>query len=421
MTYLTKKENRLLLVEDSKSLAFLILSELHKRTGIEVCWAKSLEEAQSCLAGGNGYFLSILDLTLPDAPNGEIVDVVLSSGIPAIVFAGKFSNELRDSLWKRMVVDYVLKDSPNNIDYLITLVHRVQRNRDIKVLVVDDSRSSLLEIANLLTIHHYDVYSVEDPREAMKIMAEHPDIKMVITDYYMPGMDGLQLTKELRKKYDKNTLAIIGVSIDTDNDSLAAQFIKSGANDFLRKPFSSEEFYCRTAQNIDLLEYIQQIRETSNRDYLTGLYNRRYFFEMGKKLLANARRGNITLSAALFDIDHFKVINDRHGHDAGDLVLTQLGNFLLTRFRETDVVCRYGGEEFCVLCANMDIAQAIPVFERIRETISEMAMNLGDRSISITVSIGLCLQVHETLEEMISAADANLYRAKEAGRNRLIA
>ncbi len=420
MTLLDKKDNHLLLVEDSKSIAFLIRTELQKRTGIEVSWAKSLAEAQGYLSGGDRFFLSILDLTLPDAPNGEIVDIVLSNNIPAIVFAGKFSKELRDSLWQRMVVDYVLKDSPNNIDYLVTLVHRIQRNKDIKVLVVDDSKSSLLEIANLLTIHQYNVFPAADPWEALAILAEHPDIRMVITDYYMPVLNGLELTKQLRKKYDRNTLAVIGMSSDTDN-ALAAQFIKRGANDFLRKPFSSEEFYCRIGQNIDLLEYIQQIKESSNRDFLTGLYNRRYFFEMGRKLLASARRGHITLTAALLDIDHFKLINDRHGHDAGDLVLRQLGNFLQTRFRETDVVCRYGGEEFCVLCANMAVEQAIPVFERVRESIAEIPMNLGEGSISITVSIGLCIQIHEKLEEMISAADANLYRAKDAGRNRVVA
>lgn len=420
MTLYDNKDNHLLLVEDSKSLAFLIRSELQKRTGIEVSWAKSLAEAQGYLSGRERFFLSILDLTLPDAPNGEIVDIVLSNNIPAIVFAGKFSKKLRDSLWQRMVVDYVLKDSPNNIDYLVTLVHRIQRNKDMKVLVVDDSQSSLLETANLLTIHQYNVFSAAAPRAALAILAEHPDIKMVITDYYMPEMNGLELTKQLRKKYDKNTLAIIGMSSVTDN-ALAAQFIKNGANDFLRKPFSSEEFYCRISQNIDLLEYIQQIKESSNRDFLTGLFNRRYFFEMGRKLLANARRGHITLTAALLDIDHFKRINDEHGHDAGDLVLTQLGNFLQKRFRETDIVCRYGGEEFCVLCANMAIDQAIPVFERIRESIAEIPMNLGEAAISITVSIGLCIQVHEKLEEMITAADANLYRAKEAGRNRLVA
>ncbi|MBU4412947.1 MAG: diguanylate cyclase, partial [Proteobacteria bacterium] len=216
----------------------------------------------------------------------------------------------------------------------------------------------------------------------------------------------------------KDELAIIGLSA-TGDQTISAQFIKNGANDFLSKPFSTEEFYCRVNQNMDLLDYIRQIKESSNRDYLTGLYNRRYFFEMGKKLLSSANRGHITVAVALLDIDFFKKVNDTHGHDAGDLVLKNLGAALLRRFRETDIVCRYGGEEICILVVNMAGESIHDIFNGVRKNIAQTTMDLGREKIRITVSIGLCVEAKESLEEMITIADEMLYAAKENGRNQV--
>ena len=122
------------------------------------------------------------------------------------------------------------------------------------------------------------------------MLKRHPDIKMVISDYFMPGMDGVELTRRIRHRHRKDQLAVIGISA-YGNTILSARFIKNGANDFLNKPFSSEEFYCRVTQNLEMLEYIQKLRETSIRDPLTGLFNRRRFFEAAKELHARLARG----------------------------------------------------------------------------------------------------------------------------------
>lgn len=410
---------QLLLVEDSKSLGLMVKNKIESRLVLSVSLASSFAEARQLIADqGNHFFLAILDLTLPDASGNEVVDYALTHNIPPIIFAGRFSRELRESLWQKMIVDYVLKESPQSIDYLLGLVRRIANNTGIKALVVDDSRSSRLELSNMLTIHRFCVYEAANGLEALLILEQHPDIRLLITDHDMPKMTGLQLTKEIRRGHAKDELAIIGLS-GTGNKTISAQFIKNGANDFLSKPFSSEEFYCRVNQNMDLLDYIRQIKESSNQDYLTGLYNRRYFFEMGKKLVASANRGHIEVALALLDIDFFKKVNDTYGHDAGDLVLKHLGAVLRRRFRETDIVCRYGGEEICILGVNMAKESIRDIFDKVRENIARTPVDLGGEKIRITVSIGLCVETKESLEDMITIADEMLYAAKENGRNQV--
>ncbi|MDA8165616.1 MAG: diguanylate cyclase [Desulfobacteraceae bacterium] len=412
---------QILLVEDSRAIGTLVRGKIQSTLGIKVHWVQTFQETVRALGIGEPYCLSILDLTLPDTRSGEIVDFVLSRGVPVIIFAGRLDRELHESFWSKMIVDYVLKDNPASIDYLVSLVRRLFRNRFIDVLVADDSESSRLEIANLLTIHKYNVFYAKDGQEALAVFEANPGIKLVIVDYYMPRLDGIQLTREIRRWHSKEEVAIIGIS-GRQQANLPAMFLKNGANDFITKPFVSEEFYCRVTQNVDLLEYIETIRNSSNTDYLTGLYNRRYFFELGRKLLAGMRRGHISLAVAMIDIDYFKRINDTYGHEAGDLVLKQLATLLKERFRATDIVSRYGGEEFCILAANMAGEHAEAVLDRVRQQIERTDFDLGFATIRLTVSIGLChsdFGRYETLEEMIETADTTLYMAKEEGRNRV--
>jgi PleD family two-component response regulator len=122
------------------------------------------------------------------------------------------------------------------------------------------------------------VLEAENGEEALNIIDEHKDIRLVITDFNMPKMDGFELTKKLRQLYTKQDMAIIGMST-YGNNLLSARFLKIGGSDFLNKPFLEEEFFCRINQNMDLLEYIKNLRFVATRDFLTGLYNRRHFFE----------------------------------------------------------------------------------------------------------------------------------------------
>lgn len=408
-----------LVVEDSRTFAGLLRKRIEQDLGFDVTWAPSRRAAEDILARRPGeFFMALLDVNLPDAPGGEIVDTVLSLGIPALVFTGEMGDSLREGMWAKRIVDYVHKDRPESVDYVVGVVRRIHRNAGIKVLVVDDSPSVRRHIAALLDTHRFTVLEAGEGNAALALLAANPDLTLMVVDRQMPGMDGLELVRAVRRTHRKEDLAIIGVSAQ-GGGAASVHFIKSGANDFLHKPFLTEEFYCRVSQNVEMIEYIRQIEDLSNKDFLTRLFNRRYFFETAGKLHALSVRQGTALSVAMMDIDFFKRINDGFGHDAGDEVLRHLAGLLSARFRTTDIVARFGGEEFCVLAPGLDREAARELFESLRAQVEGTVVEVAGQAIRFTVSVGVCCDLRDTLEAMITEADNLLYEAKRGGRNQV--
>ncbi len=410
--------DKILLVEDSKSFAMLIISSIKTEIDCEIHWAGSYSEAEELVEREGNFFLGLLDLTLPDSSKGEILDLALAENIPSIVFTGNFNEEMRKMCWEKMVIDYVLKEGPSNLDYIVSLIKRIRANREVNVLVVDDSATSRKFIESLLLIHQYNVLEADNGQRALEILEENKEIKLVITDYIMPVMDGFDLVKRIRADYKKDELAVIGISAQ-NNKILSAKFIKNGANDFISKPFTNEEFYCRVGLNVEMIEKIESIKNFANKDFLTGLFNRKYFFEMGGVLHANFKRKNLSIVIGMIDIDHFKSVNDTYGHDAGDAVLKAVAALFQNRFRESDVVARFGGEEFCVLAGNLSGESAKSIFEEVRVMVENLEVVVNDKVIKVTISSGLCAEFN-TLDNMIKVADEKLYEAKNSGRNMVV-
>jgi PleD family two-component response regulator len=231
-----------------------------------------------------------------------------------------------------------------------------------------------LIIAGRYCIRLPDLLSFKAPRvEAansdlvMKILEMEPEIKLVIVDYDMPVLDGFQLTTLIRKKYPKEKLAIIGISAYGSN-IISTQFLKMGANDFILKPFSKAEFGFRVLQNVEMLDYMDIIRKSASIDFLTGLHNRRYFFDVGEKMFANAKRENFEIIIAMLDIDNFKAINDTYGHSSGDNVLRHTDSVLSAHFRKADLVARFRGDEFCIIAVNLKERNADWKFEKLKRS-----------------------------------------------------
>ncbi len=415
----------LLIVEDSKMFANVISGEIKSRLGFDCKIAASFEETKTLVeTNADHFFLSILDLNLPDAHDEVIVDYILSKGIPAIVFTGNFGDDIRERILSMDVVDYVLKEGIQDVDYLVRAVNRIYKNRNIKILVVDDSAVTRSFLKSLLSIQKFQVLEASSGEGGLDTITQHPDIRLVITDYNMPGIDGFQFVSAIRKKYSSDRMSIIGISAH-GSGILSAKFLKKGANDFVNKPFAKEEFYCRVNHNIEMLEYIEAIHEASNKDYLTGLYNRRYFFDLGRKIFENARRCILDMTIAMIDIDHFKKINDTYGHEVGDSVLKYIAGILMDSFRKADVVSRFGGEEFCIMMTNMKYEKTFPFFERLRKKFENkpfklITSNTQSIELSITISIGVATKIDHSLERTINNADELLYKAKQGGRNLVI-
>lgn len=408
----------ILVVDDSKFFLSVLSSKL-RSAGFSVIGAASIAEARVVLeTRRDEIFMALLDLFLPDGPEGEVVDLAISYGVPSVVFTGNYSEDTRDRVLSKRVIDYVVKDDPSSLDYLTSLVHRLDHNRSIRAMVVDDATSSRKYIADLLSLYQFQVVEAANGEQALQRLAETDDIRLVITDYHMPVMDGFQLIKNIRKTWRRDQVAVIGVS-SSGSSTLSAKFIKSGANDFLNKPFLREEFFCRIAMNVDLMEQVDALKAAATTDYLTGIPNRRSFFERAQPLLAVALRGQAEVAVGLIDLDHFKSINDSHGHEAGDTALASVARLLVSECRQTDLVARFGGEEFCVLAFNLTGESRDAYFDRLRSRINELSLDFSGQPIMLSASIGVSSNAELGLEGMIAEADQQLYRAKQEGRNRV--
>jgi len=412
--------DKVFVVEDSNFFSSLLKKEIEGKLGYDVIIAQTLAEAKSIIESGeHSFFFSILDLTLPDASDHEVVDYILSKGMSAAVFTSNMTSEMRKKILDKNIVDYVYKDDPSSLTYVLSLVERLQKNAGLTALVVDDSSTTRKFISSLLRLYRFTVIEAENGDQALKIIEDTPDLSLVITDYEMPGMNGVEMIRKIRTSKTKAELPIIGLSAVGDSE-MSARFIKTGANDFLHKPFEQEEFFYRVNQTVEFAEQVRILNDMATRDYLTGLYNRRFVMDAGQQLIANRDRGNINLAVAMMDIDFFKKVNDTYGHEAGDLVLKAVAELLSSMFRETDIVGRLGGEEFGVVTVNLEPEKLMEVFERLRKAIEATMVDIGDQEINVTMSIGICTEALPTLEEMLNSADALLYEAKESGRNKVI-
>ena len=408
---------RLLVVEDSKPIA-TVIRQIAQSLNYEVVLATTLAQVEDILSVDAEFFAATVDFALPDALDGEAIACVLSHGIPSVVMTGKMDDATRQKILAQPVIDYIPKENSQAFLYLKRVLHWQQTNSNNAILVVDDSSSARNHIVELLKRRNFTVYTANNGVQALEKLKQHKNIKMVITDLEMPEMDGIELTNEIRKKYSRERLAIIGIS-GASNGIHSARFIKNGADDFLRKPFCPEEFYCRIMQNIESLNNIAQIQHAANTDYLTDLSNRRAFFRNAEPRIAEYIKRNIHYCLAMIDVDYFKKVNDVYGHDAGDQVLKVLALYMRKHFG-AGLTARLGGEEFSVLLHGLDTDQLYNKLDDFRRDISVSTIPCGDNHISITISIGAVFDSREELSKQMNEADNALYLAKDNGRNQVV-
>ncbi|WP_286234102.1 diguanylate cyclase [Thalassotalea sediminis] len=408
--------DRLLVVEDSNAIA-AVIKKIGIALGYEVTTASTLLEVEQILQGDTDFFAATLDFNLPDAPNGEVIETVLSHGIPSVVITGKMDDTTRSTILAQPVIDYIPKENSQAYMYLKRILYWQKANKGTGVLVVDDSRSARNYIVQLLKRRNFTVFVAETGQAALETLKQHSNIKLVITDLEMPVMDGIALTNELRKHYSREKLAIIGIS-GAKNPMLSARFIKNGADDFLRKPFCTEEFYCRMMQNIENLHNIEQIQTAANTDYLTGLPNRRAFFSEVKSRLQGFIEADFSYGLAMIDIDYFKQINDRYGHDAGDFILKNLASKMRKKLPEA-LLARIGGEEFAILLSGESQTAIYDTLDDFRREVAISTVDFDKQNINFSISLGVVFNCQLPLAEQMTLADKGLYASKENGRNQI--
>lgn len=410
---------KILIVEDNKTLAKLIAKKIKETRNFEVDIAYSLQEAKLFIKAYK-YFITLLDLNLPDAPNGEIVDYALSKDQHVIVLSGSIDKEFRKKILQKEIIDYVTKSGVNDINYLIHIINRLDKNRKHKVLLVDDSMVIRMQMKIMLENLFFQVITVAHGEEAMGMLQTHSDISLVITDYSMPVMNGLELTTQIRKTHKKDELSVIALSGNED-DEISALFLKNGANDYIKKPFSKEEFSSRINNSIEALENLNFITNHANRDFQTGLYNRRYFFKHMNEYINEISQSSESYAVGLITIDNLKKINTKYGHEIGEKITIQLSEILTSTTKYYDVVARFTQEEFCVALKNVNLSDAQDIFERLRTEVQKSSLKIyNNEEIEFTISIGVSMNNDEALEENIAQADMMLYKAKQEGENQIL-
>jgi len=316
-----------------------------------------------------------------------------------------------------------------------------QANYRMRVLAVEDDRSMLVLLEAMLKAAGHDVLVARNGVEAMRIVEQHHP-QLVITGWTMPQMDGITLCRKLRESSKRRDVYVIMLSIRESVDKLVEAF-EAGADDYLVKPVAQKVFFARlrAAQRVvrlqeelafdreQLLRFSKDLAASNERlqrlaltDALTELPNRRFAMERLDQEWALSKRGDRTLSCMMVDIDYFKPINDKFGHQAGDEALKCVANTLRQSARAQDVVCRYGGEEFVVICPDTGIDAAYQCAERLRLNVAALKFKNQGVDIRLAVSIGVAEKKEgaTSIEDLLSRADECLYAAKQGGRNRTV-
>lgn len=412
---------KVLIVEESRTLTAALCHRIDSMPGFVPVACNSLASLRERFETRDDEFaLAIVDLSLCDSPYGEALDYVISRSVPTIVFTSTFDVTTREKILEKQVVDYILKDNEDALDSVLAAVSRALANRHIRVLVVDDVRSSRMFLVNLLKSQLFRVMDADTGLKALEILDRHQDIELVLTDYNMPDMNGDELTRRIRKRHGSDRVRIIGVSSSNDRH-LSALFLKAGASDFVHRPFVVEELQYRVANNIETLEQLRQLRTVAAGDFLTGLYNRRHFYDVGPGMVSESLDSGVPCAVAMLDIDHFKRLNDTWGHEIGDRVLKAVASRLASLVSGSPyLLCRIGGEEFALLLVGLDGEAATAFCEKIRFELAGAAIATDDEELSITVSIGVAeVKGLESFDNYLNAADQFLYMAKHRGRNQV--
>lgn len=296
------------------------------------------------------------------------------------------------------------------------------------VLVAEDSATARATVRIYLDSHGYSVIEAADGLAALRAARrEHPDV--ILLDVEMPVMDGHSVLAALRADESLCDTPVVFLTGRTDPEEVVAG-LSAGAHDYLRKPFDMAELVARVSAAARVKRLQDELRRrneeldlVSRVDALTGLWNRRHVDEHLRTMCSAARRHGFPVNVLLFDLDHFKSINDQYGHTAGDGALRAAAASFLEHMRSEDVLGRWGGEEFLAVLPYVEVEGAAAVAERARAALEARDVHLGEGVVlTLTTSVGVDGAIGDALDAdaLVRVADRSLYEAKATGRNRVV-
>jgi two-component system cell cycle response regulator len=285
----------------------------------------------------------------------------------------------------------------------------------VRIVVVDPSRTILKAVSRLLEDDGHVVSAFSEGREALDFIKSAPDVSVLMTSAELASMSGLELCWEARLLSGRDRALYIILMSSNAEQSAVVNALDNGADEFIRKPPASEELYARLRTAERLLRQQREMIVLANLDSLTGAFNRRAFFEKTGDIADAGRR----FAAVMFDVDHFKRVNDTYGHDVGDEVLRAIGR---EARKGAAVLGRLGGEEFAIVLEESSLDEATAYAEELRERLAALSFDPAGRSFSVTASFGVAERAaQESIDLLLKRADGALYQAKRDGRNRVAA
>lgn len=318
------------------------------------------------------------------------------------------------------------------------------------ILIVDDRPVNLMVLRNLLASEDLNIVEATSGNEALSLIFQY-NFSLILLDVQMPEMDGFETAELLRGIERSRNIPIIFVTAISKEQKYIFKGYEVGAVDYLFKPldphilkskvrvflmldFQKHQLKQMTQQLIKIVEELElsktiiegqnrTLRELAIKDGLTGIYNHRHFLELFGREISLVHRFGQQLVMHMMDLDHFKNVNDSFGHPFGDFVLKEFVGIVRSAIRESDIMGRYGGEEFELILTNTNLEGAMRVAEKIRQNVQDHLFSDGTNSMRLTVSIGMAacsVNNPENPDLLIKMADKALYEAKNSGRNRVV-
>ncbi|CAG9468731.1 diguanylate cyclase [Campylobacter upsaliensis] len=406
---------KILLIDDNKMLSKLLAKKIQNTLNYEVDIAHTMAEAIAML--NNEYFLSFVDLCLPDAMNGEIVDVVADK-IPTIVLTASNDTNKREEFMHKNILDYIFKESDTCVDQILDAISTLSYYAKTKVILAMAKLPERNEIKKFLSQRLFKVLAAAHGEEALLYLEDNDDTKLIIADAKMPVVSGEELLAEIRTKYNDDDLGVI--LLGEKDDVAEARVLKNGANDYLIKPLLKELFNCRLDRVLNYMQDKKFIKTYNNLDHTSGLKDHYTFRSEVEDYLNDIAGGEQEFAFAFLDIDELKSINDEYGFEIGDSIIKICADEMIAETKGRDILGRYSAEKFGILLKNISQERALKILSRIRVNIKNAGILINLDELFFTASLGVVFaNSGAKLDDLVEKATKALSAAKNNGKDRI--
>ncbi|MDR0304076.1 MAG: diguanylate cyclase [Chitinispirillales bacterium] len=404
---------KIYIVENDKKNAYKLSLAVKNNLSIDTVCFDNAEDAINSAKTEKEQDVQALVLSLKLSmdnytPLENIATILITNHIPL---------QSKQMLLANNLVDTVAGYGGKNITYIINIIRHISIIKEISVLLIENESVVGKLVSRTLSALGVSIIETPDCKSAQKILDGNDKIRIIFIDG--DSHDAIPFIRKQRDKFGKSDLPIVALINESAETEKSLELLRSGAMDCVKKEFAApgalEYFHTRIRLILRAAVSYFEMEKSANLDMLTNTLNRRSFYETSENLFASFVRGNISIS--MIDIDDFKNINDIYGHSAGDAALVCLCGKIKEQIRKTDVLARFGGEEFCLLLVGTDGENAIFKLDRIRKSIEETKVKYEDKEFGFTISIGCCCETKSSIKDMMEIADKRLYYAKRHGKN----